>query len=154
MPMEIGILGKSCFHVLVPPQVGTMANMVPSVEDITKVFPKTFIPEVPGEPDCKSLYEVHCLLMKNAALIEIMLRGGLHSHLGLVFTPGQYLQLTGNAFVPLSNPRPSLIMPNPFMTAADAETVRQNHRVQLASYHKFLNTDKALKTQLLSAVND
>eukprot|EP00957_Ditylum_brightwellii_P134001 10217378-Ditylum_brightwellii.AAC.1 len=49
-------------EALAPLQVGTMANMAPSVEDITKVFPQTFIPKIPGELDCKRLNEVHRLL--------------------------------------------------------------------------------------------
>eukprot|EP00957_Ditylum_brightwellii_P084114 6394714-Ditylum_brightwellii.AAC.1 len=44
-------------EVLAPLQVGTMANMAPSVEEITKVFPQTFIPKIVGEPDYKQLYE-------------------------------------------------------------------------------------------------
>eukprot|EP00957_Ditylum_brightwellii_P112076 8546063-Ditylum_brightwellii.AAC.1 len=61
--------------------------MAPSVEDITKVFPQTFISKIPGEPDYKLLYEVHRLLMENAALIDTTIDGGLHGHLGLVITP-------------------------------------------------------------------
>eukprot|EP00957_Ditylum_brightwellii_P102043 7777773-Ditylum_brightwellii.AAC.1 len=38
--------------------------------------------------------------------------------------------------------------------AAEAETIWQNHRLQLAVYNKFLNTDKALKNLLLHAVDD
>eukprot|EP00957_Ditylum_brightwellii_P054102 4097894-Ditylum_brightwellii.AAC.1 len=40
------------------------------------------------------------------------------------------------------------------MTAAEAETIHQNHRLQLAVYNKFLNTDKALKNLLLHTIDD
>eukprot|EP00957_Ditylum_brightwellii_P007305 554938-Ditylum_brightwellii.AAC.1 len=80
--------------------------MAPSVEDISKVFPQTFIPKIPGEPDYKQLYKVHRLLMENAALIDTMIGGGLHGHPGLVITPARYLQLTGRPFAPPQNPGP------------------------------------------------
>eukprot|EP00957_Ditylum_brightwellii_P120577 9198268-Ditylum_brightwellii.AAC.1 len=65
--------------------------------------------------------------MENAASIDTTIGGGLHGHLGLVITPARYLQLTGHPFVPPQNPEPTPIMPNQFMTAAEAETIRQNH---------------------------
>eukprot|EP00957_Ditylum_brightwellii_P032356 2451018-Ditylum_brightwellii.AAC.1 len=102
-------------EALAPPQVGTMANLAPSVKDITKFFPKTFIPKIAGEPNYNSLYEVHRLLMENVVLIKTTIRGGLHSHPGLVITPELYLQLTGNVFVPPPNPGPTPIMPTPYM---------------------------------------
>eukprot|EP00957_Ditylum_brightwellii_P171285 13038754-Ditylum_brightwellii.AAC.1 len=40
------------------------------------------------------------------------------------------------------------------MRAAEAKTIHQNHRTQLAVHHKFLNTDKSLKNQLLHAIDD
>eukprot|EP00957_Ditylum_brightwellii_P209531 15362138-Ditylum_brightwellii.AAC.1 len=92
--------------------------------------------------------------MENAASIEKTLGGGLHGHLGLVITPARHLQLTGNPFAPPPNSGPTSVMPNPFMMAVDAETICQNHIAQLAIYHKFLNTDKALKNQLLCVVDD
>eukprot|EP00957_Ditylum_brightwellii_P136601 10417565-Ditylum_brightwellii.AAC.1 len=61
--------------------------MAPSVEDITKVFPQTFIPKIASEPDYKQLYKVHRHLMENAASINTTFGGGLHGHLGLVITP-------------------------------------------------------------------
>eukprot|EP00957_Ditylum_brightwellii_P151033 11500622-Ditylum_brightwellii.AAC.1 len=128
--------------------------MAPSVEDIAKVFPQTFIPKILSEPDYKQLYEVHRLLMENTALIDTTIAGGLHGHLGLVITQARYLQLTGHPFVPPQNPGPTPIMSNQFMTAAEAEIIRQNHRLQLAVYNKFLNTDKALKNQLLHDIDD
>eukprot|EP00957_Ditylum_brightwellii_P163901 12478183-Ditylum_brightwellii.AAC.1 len=131
-----------------------MANMAPSVEVISKVFPQTFIPKIPGEPDYKQLYKVHRLLMENAASIDTIIGGGLHGHLALVITPARYLQLTGHSFVPPQNPRPTPIMPNQFMMTAEAETISQNHRAQLAIYNKFLNTNKVLKKQLLHAIDD
>eukprot|EP00957_Ditylum_brightwellii_P035806 2714776-Ditylum_brightwellii.AAC.1 len=74
-----------------PPQVRTMANLAPSVEEIRKVFPKTFIPKISGELNYKNLYEIHCLLMQNAALINTTIGGGQHGHPGLIITPTRYL---------------------------------------------------------------
>eukprot|EP00957_Ditylum_brightwellii_P088093 6710498-Ditylum_brightwellii.AAC.1 len=128
--------------------------MAPSVEDITKVFPQTFIPKIPGEPDYKQLYEVHLLLIENAASIDTTIGGGHHGHLGLVITPARCLQLTCHPFAPPQNPGPTPTMPNQFMTPAEAKAICQNHRAQLAVYHKFLSTNKTLKNQLLHNIDD
>eukprot|EP00957_Ditylum_brightwellii_P171209 13033369-Ditylum_brightwellii.AAC.2 len=92
--------------------------------------------------------------MENAALIDTTIGGSHHGHIGLVIMPTRYLQLTGHPFATPQNPGPTPIIPNQFMTAAEAEIICQNHRSQLAVYNKFLNNDKALKNQLLHVIDD
>eukprot|EP00957_Ditylum_brightwellii_P101174 7710183-Ditylum_brightwellii.AAC.1 len=92
--------------------------------------------------------------MENAASIDTTIGDGHHGHLGLVIMPATYFQLTGHPFAPPQNHGPTPIMPNQFMTATEAETIHQNHRSQLAVYNKLLNTDEALKNQLLHTIDD
>eukprot|EP00957_Ditylum_brightwellii_P204666 15340340-Ditylum_brightwellii.AAC.1 len=130
-----------------------MAEASPSVDGIMTGFPNTIIPQINGEPTYQQLYEVHRMLMENASSIEATFGCGLHRHLGLVITPAQYLQVTGNNFALPANPRPTPVMPWQFMAAADAETVQQQHRADLIAYTKYNIVDKALKNQLLSVIN-
>eukprot|EP00957_Ditylum_brightwellii_P088930 6772120-Ditylum_brightwellii.AAC.1 len=91
--------------------------------------------------------------MENASSVKATFGSGLHGHLGLIITPARYLQVTGNNFALPANPGPTPVMPQQFMAAADAETVRQQHQADLITYTKYNNVDKALKNQLLSVID-
>eukprot|EP00957_Ditylum_brightwellii_P138006 10521600-Ditylum_brightwellii.AAC.1 len=130
-----------------------MAEAAPSVDHIMKGFPSTIIPRINGEPTYQQLYEVHRMLIKNASSVKATFGSGLHGHLGLVITPAQYLQVTGNNFALPANPGPTPVMPRQFMAAADAETVHQQHQADLIAYIKYNNVNKALKNQLLSVID-
>eukprot|EP00957_Ditylum_brightwellii_P175726 13380238-Ditylum_brightwellii.AAC.1 len=88
-----------------------MAVNVPSMEEITKSFRHTNLPQVVGLPSYEKIYEVHKLLMENAATINSMVGGGAHDHLGLTLTGQRYLQQTGVNFSPPNNLGPVLVPP-------------------------------------------
>eukprot|EP00957_Ditylum_brightwellii_P022958 1732993-Ditylum_brightwellii.AAC.1 len=72
-----------------------MAVHMPSVEEITKNFCHTILPQIIGQPTYERIYKIHKLLMENAATMDTTVGGGAHGHLGLVLTGQHYLQLTG-----------------------------------------------------------
>jgi hypothetical protein len=80
--------------------------------------------------------------------------GYLSSHLGLVLNPARYIQITGHVFNPPVNPGPNPVMPHPYMTVQEAEIVYQEHCNDLIVYYKFLNTNKALSSQLVEAIDN
>eukprot|EP00957_Ditylum_brightwellii_P095793 7298284-Ditylum_brightwellii.AAC.1 len=146
----IGGLGSSSSSVT-PSTV--MAH--PSVEEIHKNSPQQVIPKIVGKPTYIAIRAVHLLMMENMASVPTTLGGGQHGHLALVTNPVRYFGISGGtAFVLPWNPRPVPIHPYPFMMAAKTEVLCLQHRADLISFHTYHNTNKSLKNQLITLVED
>eukprot|EP00957_Ditylum_brightwellii_P023833 1798150-Ditylum_brightwellii.AAC.2 len=77
-----------------------------SVDDITKIFLHPLLPKLVGKPNYEKLYELHKMLMANAASVSTHLGGGNHVHLALVVSDATYRQTTGVDFPLPVNPGP------------------------------------------------
>jgi hypothetical protein len=92
--------------------------------------------------------------MENASTVPSTIGGGNHGHLGLVIEAPKYLQLTGVACNAPPNPGPVPLARRPFMTPAEIENERQTHRAALVTFQTYHNCDKALRNQIIAAVEE
>ena len=124
-----------------------------TVDNIKENFPEDPIPRIQGEPSFETIAEVHRVLNSNASSVPTMLGGGRHGYLGLTITHAAYVTLTGQAFVYPINPGPVPVVPANSRAARIAE-IEHIHRETLRIYNECQNVGKALKKQLLEAVDD
>ena len=129
-----------------------MTSSVPSVEDITNVFP-TPITKITGEPNYESLKNLKDQLKANAASIPTTLGGGNHGYLSLILSPAPYTTITANQFIEPVYPGQHPNVPAG-TNAANTSTIVRRHTEDLCQWCKFKNVNTALKTQLLSALDD
>eukprot|EP00957_Ditylum_brightwellii_P029508 2229976-Ditylum_brightwellii.AAC.1 len=92
--------------------------------------------------------------MENASTVPSTIGGGNHIHLDLVIKAPKYLQLTGVAFNAPPDPGPVPIARRLFMTLAEIENERQNHRVALVTFQTYNNCNKALQNQIIATVKE
>eukprot|EP00957_Ditylum_brightwellii_P200423 15279332-Ditylum_brightwellii.AAC.1 len=78
-----------------------------SVDSTTKNLLYLFLPKLVGKPNYEKLYELHKMLMANAASVSTRLGGGHHGHLALVISDATYRQTAGVGFPPPVNPGPT-----------------------------------------------
>jgi hypothetical protein len=85
----------------------------------------------------------------NAAAIQTKLGGGRHGHLGLVLQPTTYEKITGTPFELPEDPGVHPIQPAGATAAQIAEVTRQ-HNADTKTWTECLNTDTALKNQIIA----
>ena len=124
-----------------------------TVDNIKENFPEDPIPRIQGEPSFETIAEAHRVLNSNASSVPTILGGGRHGYLGLTVTHAAYVNLTGQAFVYPVNPGPFPIVPANARLARIAE-IENIHRESLRIYNECQKVGKALKKQLLEAVDD
>ena len=79
---------------------GTPGNMEEVLSDLLMLI----LPNIVGEPTREAFVELHIIINMNAASVTSKLGGGSHGHLTLTMATDDYLDQTGNYFVPLHNP--------------------------------------------------
>ena len=126
-----------------------MAPNIQTVDEICSAFPHPEVPKIEGEPTLKAL---HNLLKSNAASIPTNLGGGAHGHLGLVMAAATYTAVTGVAFNAPANPGGAPVIPAG-ATAAQTNALTRTFNADLKEYLEYDRTDKALKQQVLGAVD-
>ena len=129
-----------------------MASSVPSVEDITNVFPTPII-KITGEPNYESLKNLKDQLKANAASIPTTLGGGTHGYLGLILSPAAYTTIAANQFIEPVYPRQHPNVPAG-TNAANTSTIVRRHTKDLRQWREFKNVNTTLKNQLVSTLDD
>jgi hypothetical protein len=125
----------------------------PSIEDYIAGFPNPIITKIQGLPTYETIAEVQRNLNANAASIETTLGGGTLGYLALTVDPAVYLTLAGVAFVAPVNPGWQPVIAPGATGTRIAELVRQ-HTEEKRIWSEYVNIGKALKQQLLSAVDE
>eukprot|EP00957_Ditylum_brightwellii_P146984 11190496-Ditylum_brightwellii.AAC.1 len=85
--------------------------------------------------------------------IETLYGGWNHGHLGLVINPARYFQEARQNFMILPRPPMAPAIPRHFMSQADMDLIRQDHKAAIMRYYTALNVDKPLKKQLTKLVH-
>ncbi len=125
-----------------------------SVDKIQASFPIQAVPPLIGEPTFESINSLHRILKANAASVPTALGGGVLGHLTLVLPANEYATLSATAFPPPNNPGPTVVVPVAGGTAAQLATAERVHKELLRIWNLYHDTDKALKQQLLSTVEN
>ena len=124
-----------------------------SADKIIEGFPHPIITPIVGQPAFDTLKELKLLLRTNAASVISHLGNGALGLLWLVVSNTVYNTLSATLFVPPPNPGPIPIIPVG-STGAQITVLTDNHTREAKLFHKYNNTDKALKQLLLGAVDD
>ena len=114
-------------------------------------FEKAELTPIRGEPTYSTLEHLLKELKANARNVHSNLGGGAHGHLGLVISPASYAHLSATPFTPPVFPGTEATIP-PGSTQHAARTLRIQFDEQLRVYHEVENVDKALKQQIVQAI--
>ena len=124
-----------------------------SVDKILESFPLQSVPPLVGKPTFDAINSLHRILKANAASFPTALGGGVLGHLTLVIPEAEYATLSDTTFPVPINPG-AIVEPTAGGTAAQLATAERVHTEQLRIWNLYNDTDKALKHQLLSAVEN
>ena len=127
--------------------------MASTVQKIVENFPYPSFTPITGVPDYETLSELHTQGNTNASSIQSNLGGGAHGLLALTLEPNVLLPLTGVPFIAPANPGASPIIP-PTATGAQISAIRKKFDYDTIAFKEYVNTDKALKCQLVEAIPD
>ena len=123
-----------------------------TVDTIVDGFPFPHITKIEGQPTYETIEELNSQLNANAASVQSDLGGGALGHLALTVLPTVFATLSITPFVIPVNPGPTAVIANG-LTAAQITSARLDHTNATALFIKYNNTDKALKQQLVGAVD-
>jgi hypothetical protein len=128
-------------------------SSITSVKKILAFFPEQTIPTIVGEPTYDSVSELAAAIKSNAATVPSAQGGGQLGHLILTMTPQGCLALSGNVpFQVTGNPGPFYI-PVPNLTGPQILAEEKVFNAALAEYNLYHNTNRALKQQIISAID-
>jgi len=123
------------------------------IDSIVENFPHTSIDPIIEQPNYESLAEVHLKLNTNAASVHSHLGDGQLGLLYLTVTPAVYITQSNIPFVPPTNPGPIPTIPNN-ATAHQINEIKRQFNRATEIYKEYNDTDKALKSLFISAVDD
>jgi len=133
-------------------QPGASATMT-TVEKIKDAFPHRTIDQIIGQPGWETIKPMHQSLNANAASIVSYLGNGRLGLLFLTVIPSVYNTLSAVPFVPPTNPGPTVQYP-PVATQHQIRAVDVAHTTATRLFQQYDATDRALKQQLLGAVDN
>lgn len=125
--------------------------MPTAVDKLVEGFPHPHILPITGQPNYETLAELHVQLNSNAASVHSNLGNGQLGLLQLTVSTVVYNTLSNTPFITPINPGPTAIVP-PLSTAAVINEVHRQHDAAVALFNEYEATDKALKQQIVGAV--
>ena len=120
---------------------------------IVENFPYPSFTPISGVPDDETLSELHTQANTNVSSIQSNLGRGAHGLLALTLEPTVLLPLTGVNFIAPVNPGTHAIIP-PGATAAQISAIRNQFDYDTIAFKEYVNTDKALVSQLVEAIDE
>ena len=124
-----------------------------STDKIIEGFPHPTITPIVGQPAFETLQGLKLFLSTNAVSIISHLGNGALGLLWLCVSDAVYNTLSLVPFVAPANPGPVPVIPAG-STQFQISAITETHKYEARIFHEFNNTDKALKQQLLGAVDD
>ena len=121
------------------------------VESIISSFTHPVIPPIRGMPGYPEIKRVHIMLNANASSIFSPLGNGTSGLLALTISLPQYFAVTGANWMPPANPGMVPLIPINADGAA-IKIISDNHRDMLSQWKTYTTTDKALRQQLIGAI--
>jgi hypothetical protein len=115
-------------------------------------FSHPTIPSIVGIPTYNALKDLQLSLNANAASVRSNLGNGLLGLLALTVSPKVHDTLADKPFVVPINPGPTATFPGA-LTGAQIANIRQYHDELKALFIEYYATNKALKQQIIGAVN-
>ena len=122
-------------------------------DKIVEYFPFPTILTILGEPNYKTIAEVHFKLNANFASVQYNLGDGKLGLLYLTVSPSIYNSLSATVFVPLVNPGATAII-TAGSTAAVIANERRSFADAIALFKRYDSVNKSLKQMLLGAFDE
>jgi hypothetical protein len=108
--------------------------------------------EIKGRQNYERINTIHRQIYTNTASID-SLRGGAHGHLGQIMTTATYLTVTATPYNNPPNPGPQ--PPRPLaLLPLQWDAMKAAHKRHLDEFNTSNNFDKAIKHQIIKAVQD
>ena len=123
-----------------------------TVNKIAECFTFPTFARIGGQPTHKIINKVNCYLNANTASVQSDLGGGAHGHLALAIIPAILDTLSATLVVIPLNPGLTPEIPAN-STAAQIKSIRLDHTMTTELFIKYDNTDKAIKQQLVRAID-
>ena len=124
-----------------------------TIDAIVDAFPHPSLTPIDGLPTFASIRNMQVELNANAASVHSNLGNGQLGLLYLTIDRTTYETLSDVVFVEPPNPGPVPEIPAN-ATARQATDFRANHAENLRIFNQYIKTDKALKSQIIKAVDD
>merc|ERR1740124_215214 len=124
-----------------------------TIEKIKDGFPHPTIDPISSQPGWETIKPMHQSLNANAASVVFHLWNGRLSLLFLTVLPSVYNTLSAVPFVPPTNSGPTVQYP-PVVTQHQIRAVDIAHVTATRLFQQYDATNRALKQQLLGAVDD
>ena len=125
-----------------------------TVDEILDQFSKKELTKIVGEPTLDSIQKLEEEVQENASMVNTSLGGGNHGHLGMVMAAPEYLTLEGTPFAVPQNPGYQPVFGPAVNTAALREGATNQWKEARYHYDTYKNVQKALRNQILEAVED
>ena len=127
--------------------------MATTAEKIVENFPHKTIQASIGQPTHETLATLHLTLNTNAASVHSNRGNGQLGLMFLTLSGAVYATLSSTPFVPPVNPgqNPDMTLG---VTGPQIAEIRRKHKEALDEFTTYSNTDKALKSQLIAAVEE
>lgn len=123
---------------------------VPNVDAMITAFPEEPM-AIAGRPTYEELTKLRSAMYANASSVDSEAGGGSHGHLGMLMEPTVYANVHATAW---EDPTPPGALPDPTSrTAAQISADERQHEKHTYAYNVFCNLNKALKKQLVSAID-
>jgi hypothetical protein len=126
--------------------------MATDVEKVVDGFPHPTIAPIVGVPTYESINALNLQLNANAASVQSNLGDGLLGLLYLTITPAEYNALSATELFPPENPGAAPTVPY-VATESQVATLLRKHKANTNLFKEYIATDKALKQQVIAAVN-
>ena len=126
--------------------------MPSAIENIVNGFPFPSIPPIVGDPNYVKVAEVYLQINSNAASVHSNLGSGVLGLLYLTVSPSVYNTLPATDFTPPMNPDPTPEILVGY-TTSQIDGLRYFHTTAALLFDKYELTDKALRQQILLAID-
>ena len=126
--------------------------MPTEIEKIVEGFPHPNIIPIQGVPTFETIADLNLQLNTNAVAVQSNLGDGQLGLLFLTVSPAEYNTLSKTEFIPPTNPGTTPIIPDG-STGAQISAIIRQHSNDTNVFREYLATDKALKQQVIGAVN-
>ena len=127
--------------------------MPDSIDSIVDSFPHPTLTAIEGIPSFATIRQLQVELNANASSIHSNLGDGQLGLLFLTVSQATYNTLSNVPFIPPENPGPVPIIPRG-SSARDTADARVQHAEEKRMFNEYIATDKALKSQIIQAVDD
>ena len=127
--------------------------MPSDIDNIVDAFPYPVISQIQGPPSFATIKDIHIKLNANAASIHSNLGDGNLGYIYLTVTNEVYNTLSDVSFIEPANPGMLPVIPTT-ASVRQANDIQMNFKENRRIFNEYTMTDKALKQQLLSSIND